>query len=312
MLWSTQTHTHQDVCTQWFSYIFQRGFRKKSVIWQKPQIDTNIHKPLFVSINVPKTTCTHINVDIYIVHHLLHSPTSVCNRKWNPFIWGSKVLRVKVHRDITMWMYTLVEISHVGDTCATLPCARWGEQHSQGGPENQLPLSRGSGLATSEWQHARQPHSQAVIIWFTHNQLLIVSHWAADTCNLESSVNSQGFWQAEILCPSGNEGETRALLWLAPGRPVLLTVHTDGGSGARLLCFDSLIDSWHDWLRSCQSIHNWKQPQCMCLWIKKNFKRFFFSSLYSIVVFFLSKNDQLSGHCGISRETTLQCGTILC
>lgn len=59
----------------------------------------------------------------------------------------------------------------------------------------------------------------------------------------KKSVNSQGFWQAELLCPSGKEGEASALMRLAPGSPVLLTAHSHGGCGTRLLCFDSLIDS---------------------------------------------------------------------
>lgn len=72
----------------------------------------------FVSINVPKSTSDTYTYCIYYI--ISYIPLSVCNRRCNPFIWGSKVLLVKVHREITMWMYTLVEISNVRDTCATL------------------------------------------------------------------------------------------------------------------------------------------------------------------------------------------------
>lgn len=48
-----------------------------------------------------------------------------------------------------------------------------------------------------------EPTIGAVIIWFTHNQSLIVSHWVAGTCNLEQNVNPQGF------CP----GNTGVSLW---------------------------------------------------------------------------------------------------
>lgn len=56
-------------------------------------------------------------------------------------------------------------------------------------------------------------------------------------------MNSQGFWQAERLCLSGNKGEAGTLMLLAPGSPALRSAHTGGGLGARLLCFSSLIDS---------------------------------------------------------------------
>lgn len=111
---------------------------------------------------------------------------------------------------------------------------RWADQRSHRGPGNQLSFSWGRGLATREQQHARQPHGQAVIVWFTHNQHLIVSHWSAGTCNLEENVNSLGFWRAELLCLSGNEGEAGALMWLAPGCSELLTACSHAGLGTRL------------------------------------------------------------------------------
>lgn len=85
-------------------------------------------------------------------------------------------------------------------------CAMHDEGNSipTGGPGNQLPLSRGSGLATREWQHARQPRGQAVIVWFTHNQLLIVSHWAAGTCNFEKKKRvwiHRGFGRQSYCVP---------------------------------------------------------------------------------------------------------------
>lgn len=77
-------------------------------------------------------------------------------------------------------------------SCTSVSHAGRAKHDSHRQPGNQLQFSWGRGLATGEWQHARQPHGQAVIIWFTHNQLLIVSHWSAGTCNLEQNMRAFG------------------------------------------------------------------------------------------------------------------------
>lgn len=148
-----------------------------ALIRHKSQIHTNrqINGQLMY-----QKVCVHTFI-LYIRYTFL--PYSTLTGKMKSFHFMPKVLWVKVCRKITTWVYMLAEISHVRDSLATVQDE--GSSIPTGVPGNQLSLSWGSGLATREWQHARQPDGQAVIIWFTHYHLLIVSHWVAGTCNLE-------------------------------------------------------------------------------------------------------------------------------
>lgn len=175
------------------------------------------------------------------------------------------------------------------------------EHDSQRRPGNQLQFSWGRGLATGEWQHARQPHDQAVIIWFTHNQLLIVSRWSAGTCNLEENMNSQGLSQAEL---SGNEGEAGAFMCLAPGSPVQETREPDFCA----LTIWSTADMTGSGVAS-QYNNTESSPNASVFSSRKTSNDFFFA-VYSIAVF--CQSDQLhaatvsSGHCGsLQRGATL-------
>ena len=58
---------------------------------------------------------------------------------------------VRVRGDIMTWIHVLVENSRVGGYLCYCAMQDEGSKHSHwGGPGNQLPLSRGSGLATRE------------------------------------------------------------------------------------------------------------------------------------------------------------------
>lgn len=77
-------------------------------------------------------------------------------------------------------------------------------------------------------------------------------------------------------------------MWLAPA--VLCSEPRAVMEALESFCFDSLIDSWLEWLRICQSIHNWKLSRCKCLPLKKNLTGLvFFLSLFlhGFVVFSL-------------------------
>lgn len=166
---------------------------------------------------------------------------------------------------------------------------------------NQLPLSRGSGLAGGEWQQAGQRNQQAVIIWFTHNQPLIVSHWAAGTCHLELSGNSQGFWRAELAsCPSGNEGEASVFNAAGPCSRSLLGAHSQGGFGVGLLlCSDSLIDSWLERLRVASHSTTESNPKAGVFISSVSWKIFFF--FFSSLDFFFSFPSQ-SGQLHVAKK----------
>lgn len=179
--------------------------------------NTQTHKNTFHCQLMYQKVCVHTFI-LYICYTFLPYSTLTGKQEMKSFHFMPKVLWLKVCRKITTWMYLLVEISLVRDSLATVQDE--GSSIPTGVPGNQLSLSWGSGLATREWQHGRQPDGQAVIIWFTHYHLLIVSHWVAGTCNLESSVNSQGFWR-----------RSECFNVVGPCSPVLRTTHSHGGFG---------------------------------------------------------------------------------
>lgn len=149
----------------------------------QPENTHTTHKNYFQYQLMHQKVCMHTFMLTYIYYMLLPYSTHTVQQEIKSFKLQSVLGQSSqgnndagvLHSLKFLMSRILVQLCH----------ARWGEQHSHRGPGNQLPLSQGSGLATREWQHARHPHGQAVIIWFTHNQLLIVSHWAAGTCNLE-------------------------------------------------------------------------------------------------------------------------------
>lgn len=117
---------------------------------------------------------------------------------------------------------------------------------------------------------------------------LIVSHWAAGTCHLEQSGNSQGFWRAELAsCPSGNEGEASVFNAAGPCSGSLLGARRQGGFGVGLLlCSDSLIDSWLERLRVASHSTTESNPKAGVFISRISWKVFFFLSLSSLDFFF--------------------------
>lgn len=129
---------------------------------------------------------------------------------------------------------------------------------------------------------------------------LIVSHWAAGTCHLEQSGNSQGFWRAELAsCPSGNEGEASVFNAAGPCSGSLLGAHSQGGFGVGLLlCSDSLIDSWLERLRVASHSTTESNPKAGVFISRISWKVFFFFlSLSSLDFFFLSLSEWSAACC---------------
>lgn len=185
-------------------------------------------------------------------------------------------------------------------SCTSVSHAGRAKHDSHRQPGNQLQFSWGRGLATGEWQHARQPHGQAVIIWFTHNQLLIVSHWSAGTCNLEQNMNSQGLLQAEL---SGNEGDASAFMCLAPGSSVLETRDPDFCA----LTVWSTADMTGSGVAS-QYNNTESSPSASVFCSEKNFKRFF--SRYIVLLCSVRVINTVLQQYPLDYES-LQFGTIL-
>lgn len=178
---------------------------------------------------------SHMNV---IVSNLI----SLLRRFWGKIsCFRSKVTKscIQLHNHTNVWSNSRLRCycTLQGDGNATIPTLVGGW-----GGVNQLPLSRGRAGASRERQDAGRPHQRAVIMWFTHSQLLIASRWAAPTRCSECSVNSPAL-------PLAGQGSRRRRV-----RECLNAAGPRGpsrrGFGLGLdLCSDSLIGSWLERLR---------------------------------------------------------------